>query len=775
MARFREQIAHFLAGEVSPRAQARVDLETYKNSCEELTNMLVLPQGGAMRRPGAQYVGGHGSSVGSFIKDETNVRLIPFVQDGVTIVLAFTTRTVAAVAGAKGIDAYRLNSDGTVTQLAVTTSVPFSLLSGAAQFLGFSTAQQLREIQYTQFGRAMFFVQKDHPPFAIQYDGTTDLGLFMFWAYSALGQTNTSITGFSSAVAAKSWPFLPENPSNGLFQVTPSATTGNITIPATTVSGGFPITIYNESMVGHAMRITNASNSTTGVVLITSLVSPSNGLASSVNATVLKTLGDTSATVRWCFSDWRLKEGVSNSTVKANSRGNPGVISFYENRLYYGSHYFRPNGLWASRIGNLGDMRQAKYVDDSPNTVANDDPYDVNLTSNELSQIVWMSAGKTLQLGSTGREFISNNPDSSQTLGPLNVGFQAETAHGGALIMPARQGNSLVFIPRNKRRLREFVFNFQEDSYKAADISTYAEHMPKKMLAKRVTYVNPEIVQISNQEHFNGMLWVLDRNGGFYACTRDRDQGYAAFHWHELGGVLTESSKATPPKILSFCVAPNAEGTHDDIWLAVRRTINGADITYLERINKEFELEDLYNNSTSYLDKPIFSDSAKIVTLGSPGKVFTGFSHLIGQTVSCLADGIYHGEKVVDGSGQITLDINATELIAGLKYRSLLKTSNINLGSVIGSAQGANKSIDDIVIRFNRTVGAKFGSNDSELETIEFRTPDLVNNAEIPLFTGDRHLGFQSGWSERLNLIVAQDLPLPLEVEGIFARGVTND
>lgn len=47
---------NFTSGELSPRLRARVDLEQYGNGAAELTNAIVLPAGGATKRPGSTFV-----------------------------------------------------------------------------------------------------------------------------------------------------------------------------------------------------------------------------------------------------------------------------------------------------------------------------------------------------------------------------------------------------------------------------------------------------------------------------------------------------------------------------------------------------------------------------------------------------------------------------------------------------------------------------------------------------------------------------------------------
>ncbi|MBW2623128.1 MAG: hypothetical protein JRD68_09505, partial [Deltaproteobacteria bacterium] len=64
-------ITNFTAGEISEKMAGRVDFGKYYSGCRTLENMLVLPQGGATRRPGTVYA--------ASVKDPNRrTRLIPF-------------------------------------------------------------------------------------------------------------------------------------------------------------------------------------------------------------------------------------------------------------------------------------------------------------------------------------------------------------------------------------------------------------------------------------------------------------------------------------------------------------------------------------------------------------------------------------------------------------------------------------------------------------------------------------------------------------------------
>ena len=71
MARSAPAFSSFTAGEISPRMEGRVTLDTYREGLADMTNLLVMPQGGVTRRPGTEFSGE--------IKDSSKAaRLIPF-------------------------------------------------------------------------------------------------------------------------------------------------------------------------------------------------------------------------------------------------------------------------------------------------------------------------------------------------------------------------------------------------------------------------------------------------------------------------------------------------------------------------------------------------------------------------------------------------------------------------------------------------------------------------------------------------------------------------
>ena len=160
---------------------------------------------------------------------------------------------------------------------------------------------------------------------------------------------------------------------------------------------------------------------------------------------------------------------------------------------------------------------------------------------------------------------------------------------------------------------------------------------------------------------------------------------------------------------------------------------------------------------------------------GSATTTLSGLAHLEGQTVSILADGSVHANKVVS-SGQITLDRSVTKACVGLAYDSILQTMRVEGGAAEGTSQGKTKRISKVVLRLFETVGVKVGPSLSDLETVPFRTTSSNLSAPVDtLLAGDKEIEFRDDYNSDGFIFIKQDQPLPCSVLAIYPTLVTSD
>ena len=196
----------------------------------------------------------------------------------------------------------------------------------------------------------------------------------------------------------------------------------------------------------------------------------------------------------------------------------------------------------------------------------------------------------------------------------------------------------------------------------------------------------------------------------------------------------------------------------DQVWFVIKRTINGSTARYVEYLSG-FDFGSDVNDA-------FFVDSG-LTYSGSAATSISGLNHLEGQTVSILADGAAHADKIVS-SGAITLDRSVTKANIGLQFSSKLETLRIDAGSAMGTSQAKNKRIGDITVRLFRTVGLKVGTSANELDTVPFRSSSDTMDKSLKLFTGDKTVEFNGGYDDDATITIIQDLPLPMTVLAIF-------
>ncbi len=143
MARQATQLQNnFSAGELSPVMDARSDIGKYFAGCRILQNFIVLPQGGAFRRPGSEYID-------AAPRSDLAVRLIPFIfSDTDAYVLEFSHRTLRFYKTVAGVSGLILDDDD---------ATPTRLVSPYA-------ANELALLKYTQTGDVMYITHPSYKP-----------------------------------------------------------------------------------------------------------------------------------------------------------------------------------------------------------------------------------------------------------------------------------------------------------------------------------------------------------------------------------------------------------------------------------------------------------------------------------------------------------------------------------------------------------------------------------------------------------------------------------
>jgi len=561
---------------------------------------------------------------------------------------------------------------------------------------------ELFDIKYAQSADVMYICHPNHPVKKLARTGHTS------WTLTSVDFQNG--------------PFMDHNIETTTLTAghTAVGSSGNLTLSSTTgvnSNQGWLSTDVGRLVHfkdGH-YKITSVTSTTVAVAI--SVVAPSSSSASTDFA-----LGS--------FSD---------------TTGHPSCVTFFEQRLVFAATLSQPQTLFFSKSGDYENMD-----DNYHGTVADDDSIIYTIASNQVNAIRFMTATRTLIIGTAGGEFAVSGGGTDNAITPTNILIKKQSNNGAANVDALAVGNATLFLQRARRKLRELAYNFDVDGYVAPDLTILAEHISEGGFK-----------QLSYQQEPNQVIWGVRNDGQLVGLTYQREQQVVAWHRHIFGGTFSSGNAVCE----SVATIPTDDSEYQS-WVIVKRTINGATKRYVEYIH-QYDFDETDDTSFNFLD-------SQLSYSGSPVTTLSGLSHLEGETVSILADGATHPDKVVS-SGEITLDRSASKVKIGLSYTSLLQTMRIDAGSQNGTSQSKTKRIYEITARLYESIGVEIGPDLNNMERIPFRSSANAMDSGINVFTGDKEIEFRGNYETDGFIFVRQTQPLPLTILSLYPKLQTND
>jgi hypothetical protein len=484
------------------------------------------------------------------------------------------------------------------------------------------------------------------------------------------------------------------------------------------------VAAFRAEDVGKYVRIHN------GIVKITAFTD-----SSTVKGSILVKLAAITSTTDWTLESESWNEDDGYPTAVGFSSGD---------RLVW----VRGQRGWASAVGDYENMGEST-LDDSA--------LSFRLNTDKVCFARDVIGATDLQILTSAAEFILTG-GSDTPLAPLAIFQRSDTTYGAAQAHAFRVGPATLFIERSGRALRELAQDALTpgDRYVAADLLQLAGHL---------TPVGQKILEMAYQSTPDSVVWCVRSDGALLGLTYNRPENVIGWHRH-----LTEDGDAA---VESVTVIPHPDGDRDQVWLAVRRTVDGSPVRYIEYLddtsvfsaterrsvlNADGEMvEAVTDEEVSYgqagLDSCIVYSGAAIAL-----SAVTGLDHLEGKTVTVIGDGRVIGNYTVTGGVLVGASADEFETLEiGLPFVGRLVPMRPEL-QVQGSSQGVQKGHGEITVRAYRTSTLRIQGQDWN-----FRTPEDDIDAAIPLYTGDVAAG-NLGWDTDGFIALEVREPLPCTV-----------
>ena len=409
-------------------------------------------------------------------------------------------------------------------------------------------------------------------------------------------------------------------------------------------------------------------------------------------------------------------------------RGFPRTVTFFEDRLWWSSSANNPDTLWSSKSALYENMEFSDIG-------LADDALIFPLNDNEVSQIQWMFARQVMAVGAANKEYRFGASDPDKPVTPSDRKATPQTSFGSDDIQPIILNDAIFFFQRQGRKLMAMKFDSITENFVGDDATLLAYDLfispPTSMAVQRVP---------------DSIIWTIRTDGIMPTFTYEPLEEVAGWSRQIFGN----SSAVETPTGFVESVAVIHGSSEDEVWVSVRRVINSSTVRYIERFKPRDWGDDI--EDAFFVDSGVTYDSTSTTAM-------TGLGHLIGETVAIFADGLVQTSKVVNGSGEITLETAASVVQMGLPYTMKVRTMRLAIPpSPQGTLQTRIKRIHSVVVRFIRSL---LGSAGQEYGGTEYlQDLEATYSTESQDTSEDKRLT-QGGFSEDAYVTIVSSDPVP--------------
>ena len=752
----RQMQPSFTAGELAPSLYGRVDLGKYRAGLKAAKNVIVQPHGGALNRAGLEFC--------EEVKDSSRfTRTIEFqfsTQQNYTLefghlymrvlkdgsqVLNSTTRTITGITTANpavitsaahgytnGTEIYIAGVFGPtilngrnfrVANATTNTFEIVDLYGNAVSTIGqpayasggtvnaiyeIATPYQdihLADIQYAQEADVMYLTHIEYEPRKLTRTGDASWTL--------------TIPTFAPAQAAPAAPTATASPASGsrtyrYIVSAVSANTGEESLPSPPSN----IVTNDLTIAGNKNTITWTAVTGAGRYLVYKL---DNGVYGYIGGTEALTFTDENITADLADTP---QKGI-NPFVGAGNY--PRCVTFFQQRLVMAATKNAPQTVYASQSANYENFG-------SSSPVKPDDAIVFRLRAREVNEIRAMIPARGLMLLTSSAEWIVTGANDG-VITPSSIVIKNQGYRGCSKVPPLVVGNTVLFPQRSGGVIRDFSYEFAEDTYTGTDLTLLAKHL----------FRGKSVVSWAYAQANDSIVWCVLSDGSCVSLTYIKEHEVWAWTRHETDGVFE-------------WVSVQREENEDVPYFVIRRTVNGQTKRYIERMRSR---EILTLTDSYFVDAGVYYTGPAVTSI-------RGLWHLDGRTVVALLNGnVVRGLTVTNGG--VTFPYAATVAAVGLSYEAEIETLAMDMGAVrgIGTVQGRFKSIPSATIRVERSRGMFIGPNRNLLREWKQREDEPYDTA-IALYTGDFEITLDADWNTDGTIVIRQSDPLPMNVLAVM-------
>ena len=525
-----------------------------------------------------------------------------------------------------------------------------------------------------------------------------------------------------------------------------------------------------------------------------------------VNYAYLKITSFTSSTSVGYTSQSAIVSTMVNKNLYTWSEGEfglhrsyPRAITFHEQRLVLAGSINETQKIWFSKSADYENF------DIDYTSLTADDGFNRTIASSTNDSILWLFSDEVLLIGCSDSIWRAKPSNNSAGMSNTDIDLKRQIAFGSEWIDPVYCDSTPFYLQRGKQKVRAINYTNTEAKYKAQDVSIRSNHITGTGL-KRFDY----------QQNPVSTIWAVREDGQVAKFAFEGDQEVNCWTRFTTNGIVED-----------LAVIPSTK-EYDEIYILVKRTINGVEKRFIEVLEPNFSYDNLNyvyvdscltydgtQNTTLTIGSGIATAGSAIFSASSVGKEIrnlngtgkakitaytsttqvsitiirdfssnsltannwaiaiqevSGLTHLIGASVEANGDGATDPKsKTVNAEGKITLENFASIIHVGLKYKSTFTSYPIEskkLLQTIGSQQNKQLRITELAIKF---FTSRAGSIVIDGKTLPIISRDLNDNMnEAPTFKdGVKLISVAGDWGYDRKYSIIQEEPQAMNIKNI--------
>lgn len=250
--------------------------------------------------------------------------------------------------------------------------------------------------------------------------------------------------------------------------------------------------------------------------------------------------------ISWTLAD--VTWGGTNPPSFNTADNRPAAIGFFEQRMGLAGSNNDPEKIWLSTSGSIEDFDETNRLE-------------FLVYYHKRFVIHWLTARNLIVFGASKGEGVLSG--GVVPLSDTNFNISVPSPIGCADLQGFTVGDTVIAIHKSLRKATAFQYSQESQTWKPIDLTFYASHI-----------LGTGVVDVDLQVDPDTILWCVTKEGKLVGLTYEPGL-VVAWHNHPIGKTSTGDDAVESVAVVSG-------DTEDEIWISVKRTVNGTTKRFIE-------------------------------------------------------------------------------------------------------------------------------------------------------------------------------------------------